>query len=259
MSYVDTRGNWSQAMQRRGQRFTDQHGRKYFAPIEIKTGEPCGLIGAEYTAPLTVPLNYLKRSKDANRPYDLVIDYPKWQADIRAELKEWETAWRKAAVRRYGDEFDPKKGMPADIAELFPRPPIHEEPVIAAKQGNKWVLGLSSKVDPRLAKFFAPEVTDPDYREKQEPDFRDMPDELDSDVRAIVADTNAAADDEGQTVAGEAAFDLEDEIDADAVGGKRVPVGAGAGKRSLGAERKALYRANKKKAAAGAKPSDDEE
>lgn len=263
MAYVDTRGNWSQAMQRRGQRFTDQHGRQYFAPIEIKTGEPCGLLGALYSAPLPVPLEYLGRSKDPNRPYDLVIDYDRWLRDIRTALADWTKASRAAATRKYGDQFDATKPMPADILELFPRPPIHEEPVIAARQGNRWVLGLRETPDPRLTKYFAPEVIDPDYLQKNEPDFRDMPEELEQDVRAIVEDTDEARPGDG-TVAGDDALDLEDELDPQAIGGKRVPVGAGAGKgtggKTLGAIRKAAYRARQKNGAGGSdmKPDPDE-
>lgn len=254
VAYVETRGQWSQANQRRGQRFTDQHGRQYFAPIEIKTGEPCGLLGALYSAPLAVPLLYLKRSKDANRPYDLVIDYAQWLVDIRAELSDWEKRARAAAVRRYGEEFDPTKPMPADILELFPRPPIHVEPVIAARQGNRWVLGLTQTPDPRLTSYFAPELIDPDYLQKQEPDFRDMPDALAFDVAHIIDDTDDAADADGGTVAGDDALDLEDELDPAATGGKRVPVahgaahGIGHGKaRSAGAQRKAEWRAKQGK------------
>jgi hypothetical protein len=246
VAYIETRGNWSQAHQRRGQRFTDQHGRQYFAPIEIKTGEPCGLLGALYSAPLPVPLMYLKRSKDSNRPYDLVIDYAQWLTDTRSELADWKKRATAAAVRRYGEDFDPTAPWPADILELFPRPPIHEEPIIAARQGNSWVLGKTTKPDPRLAAFFAPEVTDPDYHLKNEPDFRDMPDALADDVAAIVRATDDDADEDDAVVAGDDAFDLEDEIDPAALGGKRVPVGATAGKdgkpRSPGAQRKAEYR-----------------
>lgn len=259
MAYIETRGNWSQAHQRRGQRFTDQHGRQYFAPIEIKTGEPCGLLGAMYSAPLPVPLMYLKRSKDQSRPYDLVIDYTQWLADTRAELADWKKRATAAAVRRYGEEFDPTAPWPADILELFPRPPIHEEPIIAARQGNSWVLGKTTKPDPRLTQYFAPELTDPDFHLKNEPDFRDMPDALAEDVAAIVRDTDEDEEDEA-VVAGEDAFDLEDEIDPDAVGGKRVPVGPSTGKdgkpRSAGAQRKAEYRARQR--AGTTKAGDDE-
>lgn len=258
MPYIETRGNWSQRKQRRGQRFTDQHGREYHAELEIKTGEPCGLIGALYQAPLVVPLKFLKRSKDPARPYDLVIDYAQWLAEIREEAADWRRRATAAAVKRYGDQFDASKPWPADILELFPRPKDHEEPVIAARQGNRWVLGLTTKPDPRLAPYFEPTVFDPHYLEKQEPDFRDLPTDLAADMAAVVGDEDE------ETVAGDDALDLEDELDPDAVGGKRVPVGApvgGAGRgkkpQSKGAKAKAEWRARQKAAGKGG-ASDDE-
>jgi hypothetical protein len=78
---------------------------------------------------------------------------------------------------------------PALLAEVGPKPfPV--EPVLACKQGNKWALGLSDDDTRGVGQYLAKFVED------TEPDFTD-------------------ADRWG---------DLEDEMDPDATGGKKVKV-----------------------------------
>jgi hypothetical protein len=168
----NTAGNFSQAKQRRNQMFRDQHGRKYFASIEIKTGDPCGVIEHQFDAPLRVPAMYLEKSRDPERPYDLHINYTRWKSDIRAAREEWERDGRDKSRKAYGTAFDPSKPFTPEILEQIGPAPQAVEPVIAAEQGNSWVLGLTTKIDPRLYDFFADEIEK--TKPIAEPDFRDL-------------------------------------------------------------------------------------
>lgn len=166
--------NWSQRNQRRegGQFFRDQHGRRYHAEIELKTSHPCGPLVPQYRAPLVVPQHYLTLVNDPENPTKLRVDYPRWEADARASRKEWEQEGRSRALKMYGDAYDPRKPFGQDVLDIIGPAPSAVEPIIAARQGNSWVLGLTDRIDLRLAKYFEPEQLDPQFR-PEEPDFRD--------------------------------------------------------------------------------------
>lgn len=166
---------WSQKNQRTSTDFTDQHGRQYHAVIEIKTGDPVGMIEPLFTAPLMPEQKYLRRVP--RRPYDINIDYESWKRDIRGAWGEWQREGRSLAKKLHGSAYDPKADFTSDVLEVIGPAPQPIEPVIAASQGNKWVLGLTSKVDLRLARFFEPEQLDPDYSNPREPNFSDDDDE----------------------------------------------------------------------------------
>jgi len=168
----DTRGDWSQRSQRQTMDMTDQHGRPWFATVEIRTGDPCGLIEQRFIAPLVPPQQYLKRVP--RKPYDLLIDYAGWKADIRQARGEWEREGRQIARKLHGSAYRPDAPFSIEVLEMIGEAPSAIEPVIAAEQGNKWVLGLTNRVDMRLVKFFEPEQVDPDYRDSEEEgDFSD--------------------------------------------------------------------------------------
>jgi hypothetical protein len=200
--------DWSQRKYRRGQMFRDQHGRTYHAEIEIKTMDPCGLVEPQYQAPLVVPSMYLERSIDPERPYDLVINYDRWEADINEAREIWLSEGHTQSRVIYGEKYNPDEPFSLQVLSLIGPPPQHVEPVIAARQGNSWVLGLTQTPDPRLVKFFPAKRLTRTTRRANEPDFSD----------AGLA-SFAAVDPEE-----EARYDLEDEIDPKATGGTRVPV-----------------------------------
>ncbi len=190
MPYADTRGDWSQRNQRTSTDFTDQHGRKYHANIEVKSGDPVGLIEPLFRAPLMPHSHYLSRVP--RRPYDVVIDYDRWKADVRTAWAEWQQAGRQTGMKLHGSAYDPNKEFTGDILDIIGPAPQRLEPVLAAQQGNRWVLGLTDRVDLRLVPYFEPEQIDPDYSDgPPEDDFSDL---------------------------------IEESFDPDALGGMRVPV-----------------------------------
>lgn len=179
--YIDTRGDWSQRKQRESVDFTDQHGREYHGNIETKTGGIVGELEPKFSAPLMPKPQYIERV--ARRPYDVFINYKRWKADIREARSDWEKDGRQLSRKMHGDAYKPGASFSADILEIIGEPPEAIEPVLAAEQGNKWVLGLTKRVDLRLVDFFEPELLDPSLRRRNEPDFSD-PDE-DEDVDEV--------------------------------------------------------------------------
>jgi hypothetical protein len=170
--YNDTRGNWSQRHQRAEMTFQDQHEREYYAAIELKTGDPTGLIEPLFRAPLMPPQKYLVR-RNKRRPYDIEVDYVAWKRDVRTARRAWEREGRQLAQKMHGSKYDPREPFSMEVLDVIGPPPEAIEPIIAAEQGNRWVLGLSKKVDERLVKFFEPEDVDPDYRDREDSEEED--------------------------------------------------------------------------------------
>lgn len=167
---------WSQRNQRAEQMFYDQHDREWYGAIELKTGDVVGLLQPQFTAPLIPEQKYLKRVP--RRPYDLYIDYDQWQRDEETAIKDWRDEGRKRASKMKGSEYRPgDTDFPEEVLDIIGPKPRAVDPIIAARQGNKWILGLVKnwkvKRDPRLAAFFAEEELDFEIRRQNEPDYSD--------------------------------------------------------------------------------------
>lgn len=205
--------NWSQADQRRGEIKFDQHERPYHTNIELDSGDPTGPIDPQFTAPLIPHQKYLEMVADD--PRRIYINYPAWKRDIREDRARWNRDARQRSQVRYGERYDSKAPITAEIIDIIGPPPEPIEPIIAAEQGNSWVLGFTDKVDQRLAKYF-------DLREKREDEELDFRDEPEPDF----SDTAPAPDWRlGDQVVEEEEEDLaalEESHDRGAVGGKRV-------------------------------------
>lgn len=161
--------------------FLDQHGRRWGANIEINTGDPCGAWEPQFSAPLMPPPEYLRIGRDPNtRVSTMAIDYDAWIARFRSEDAEWVKQERKLMAQRHREKYSPAMPTDADVLDMLgPRPSIAPDviggtvqPIVAAKAGNKWVLGLTTVRDPRVAKYFVqpdPEAED-DYATEYLPD-----------------------------------------------------------------------------------------
>lgn len=121
--------------------------------------------------------------------FKLGINYDAWIADQRAARLDWENELHvKAAQMSPSDagaslignsQKDYEDASPALLKAVGIRyNPV--QPIIAAKQGNSWVLGKTSKIDPRLKDYFPDPVADePDYRDE---DFGDVEEEADPEA-----------------------------------------------------------------------------
>lgn len=167
---------WSQRKQRREvKRGRDEHGRPWHWTIENKTGDPTGLIQPLFTAPYIPEQHYLRI--DPDNPNRILIDYDRAIADIRLTRKEWDKAGRQRSQKLYGQKYNPKEDFTEEVLDIIGPPPQAWEPVLAAKQGNPWMLGKTTRVDIRLAKFFEPEDLDKDEEgNRREPDYSQLVD-----------------------------------------------------------------------------------
>lgn len=198
MSQYQQQGKFSQRDQRADVRLTDQHQRPYHATIEKKSLDTTGVIQPLFDAPLKFEVKYFEKGTDPARPYDRVINYTRWLADIDADRREWERDGRIRSQRMYGEKYVAADGalglFTQEVLDIVGPPPQHREPVLAARQGNAWILGFSKRVDLRLAKYFEPEQLDPTYRKTNEPDFSTVPeDEEDYTVLETAQDDARAA------------------------------------------------------------------
>lgn len=135
--------------------YTDQHGRAWGAPIENKTGDPCGNFEPQFSAPLRLEDKYIAFNSRMRR---ITIRYADKIRDLVEAQNEWDTQMRAYARKEYGDKAgEAMKNPPPGLLDLVgPKPHERREPIEAAMQGNKWVLGLSP-LKPEWAREFFPD------------------------------------------------------------------------------------------------------
>src|SRR5690349_11061625 len=144
-------GGDSQANDRRPQFMNDQHGRRWFADIEKRSGYPTGAIRPRFDAPWYPEQSALK--VDPDRPMELRIDYDALLAErLEAHREFHQRAVEESASRRWpvpaeGETYS------KELQLIVGKPPAPVEPIVAAMQENSWILGFSRRPDPRLTKF----------------------------------------------------------------------------------------------------------
>lgn len=205
-----------QGSMRRNATLFDQHvspeypkGRPWHASIDKKSGAPVGLVTPKgWTAPWLPGQSYFTFNEE--EPNRFLIDYDKLLKERLDAQAEYQANLETEAIKRGWNPADPEKA--AALSLIVGKPPLPAEPVAAAMQGNRWILGLTTKVDPRLASY----VTKSDRRSKllaNLPDFSDTEEEY--GASGILDDQEP--DDELEKL-----LDLEEEIDPKATGGKRI-------------------------------------
>lgn len=192
----------SQANKRTYTELTDQFGRKWGTLLDMTAKPAPGPVGPiaplGWNDPLKTPPKYLKHGKDGM--LSLYIEVDKWIADIENANEAWNQLVIDTAI-----EMSPADGGASLIgqggADMAPallrrvgRAPEAIEPVRALKAGNKFVLGLTDKMPAWAEPFFRKEV------KKAEAESYEFPDAEDEDKYG----------------------DLEEEVDPEAIGGKRV-------------------------------------
>lgn len=149
--------------QREPRDWIDQHGRKFNGQIEKKTGEWCGMppTPSGWSAPFAEwmpPARFLKCGRnyviDGTRQgaEEMHIDYDGWKAELRDSNQSWMERFYAIGQNMSGQAFNPDTPTPQILAQVGPKP-LPVEPVLAMEQGNRYALGLTKKVDPRLKDF----------------------------------------------------------------------------------------------------------
>jgi hypothetical protein len=146
-----------QAEKRRQMIFLDQHGRKWTAAIELRTGFPVGSvnpIGFETRFP--IEQKYMRFFR--NRPGYMEIDYDAMLRDRDASEGIYKQRIQAAARKLYGDKAGEALKKPTtELLEAAGTKPAPRERILAAKAGNKWVLGLTDLKPDWADKFFPEE------------------------------------------------------------------------------------------------------
>lgn len=163
---------------------TDQHGRKWVGSIDKKSGfpvgkiQPLGLRDAEgkpqpggWRAPWIPPQSCDTFKFDPQDPAKFRINY-EWLLEERlAAVKEFEDGRRKAALVRGWDPTDPEKQEALDALGGAREGLQHPELVVACMQGDRYILGLTDVVNPKVAQFLPKKVDRREALLSKFPDF----------------------------------------------------------------------------------------
>jgi hypothetical protein len=177
---VSPKNQKGQPAARRFQMFWDQHGRKYGANIEIKTGDPtAGIERIGWSAPLLCEQKYLEVTKDSDGttiPGRLTVNYEAWIRDVAQQRQDHLERLGFFAQALYGEKAGAAIKQPTpELRRLLKSDPAPVEPIYAAMKGDPWILGLEDD-DP-------PEYLAPYFRNKQAvPGTIEV--EIDSDFQA---------------------------------------------------------------------------
>lgn len=140
--------NFSQLSTMRPFTTYDQDGRAWFFEQSIRSGMPCGPFQPKFVAPWYPNHKYF--IVNFENPSEMYIDYPTMRSDKRQAL---------ARFHRQAVEYATDKGLPVpalgekyskEILGKLGTAPDSILPIIAAEQGNPWILGRTTVVDPRL-------------------------------------------------------------------------------------------------------------
>ena len=132
-----------QAKARRWQEYTDDHGRKWGATIEIRTGYPTGgQIAPQFVAPWLPSFEFVRcYPAHMGKPWAVEIRYAEGLATRQTALEEWNTNLLLIGQKAHGEAFNPEQPTAFVLKELGPKP----EPAEfwqAAMEGNGYLLGL---------------------------------------------------------------------------------------------------------------------
>lgn len=161
---------------RRPLHLTDQHGRSWWTNRDTRTDEPVGGIHTDgWVAPWYPPQEYLRREPGTTA---LVIDYARWKADQIAAHQEYQERLLNLSQQHHQPVNRMADGTPVYspmVLHIAGQPPLPLEPIVAMEQGNRFALGLTDTVDPRLARFLPlpvqklSDLADLDFTEPAEP------------------------------------------------------------------------------------------
>lgn len=131
----------NQEKQRRHQQAFDQHGRKWTYHLDIKSGGACTPFYPAFNAPWLPDQRCIRIERD--RPGALVIDYDQQVLQLRNAKTEYRTLLIRAANHFNVPNWNPDTDVPtAQMRNDIGEPPLPVEPVLAARKGNGFVLGL---------------------------------------------------------------------------------------------------------------------
>lgn len=143
----------SQSDQRRDMTFKDQWGRRFFARVENKTGDPCWpLTPVNWSAPKGVnwPLglgarnDYYVLHTDPDNPAFLWFDGERFVADVQAAWDRYEERIYEVGVAINKEAFD-RENPTREVLAKVGKPPMPLVLAEAMAAGDRWCLGLKDE------------------------------------------------------------------------------------------------------------------
>lgn len=178
---------------RRPTKLRDQHNREWFVEVDHKSGAPIGVYTCRHKPrpPWLPDQGYFLYG--SSNPFVFTIDYETMLAErVTAHEAYHKLAIKQATARNWpipvmGETYS------AQVRELIGAPPRPWQPIKAAMDGNKWILGLTTTVDARLEPFVRKE-TKVEKLLKDLPSFADEPeeDEEEAELKRLYAEEQAA-------------------------------------------------------------------
>ena len=146
-----------QADQRGWRVFRDQHGRGWGATVENSSVHPVGPLTPQFEAPLIPPNHFLKLFPGDQQ--NIEVDYDAWLKLLDAEQEEWETSMWEHAMLLPGDTNELVKNPPPALVRAAGRQPrVYKDVVLAARNGNRWVLFNEGEMPAKAAQYFVVET-----------------------------------------------------------------------------------------------------
>lgn len=146
-----------QHTKRRGRKLPDQHGRMWEFQEDKACGAPVGPINARgWKDRLRTPQKYKVYDEQNSQ---IRINWAQWETDLKAAHQAWGDVLRRTAISMYGQgASEAIKYPPPELLETVGEKPQPIELILAARRGNKFVLGLSDEMPKWAEPFFAPKV-----------------------------------------------------------------------------------------------------
>lgn len=198
---------------RRDDQWPDDADRPWHVTLELRSGDPVGVITPLFSAPWYPGRQYVK--PDPKRRMRLKVQYEAERTDReqaratylrRAQAEATARSWEVPTSLADWKQWDPR------LLAIVGKAPLNPAIVEAARQGNRYLLGLTTRVDPRVTDLLEEEA------------------ELRGKGPKVAAET-AYGDFGGEYDAADEANDalaaLEDEHDPDGIGGKRERLSRG--------------------------------
>lgn len=244
----------SQHENRRYETFRDKFGRFYGANVELSTGDPCEVLMPQgwrtptpvWAKPLLLPplddreiCRMVPRHLRAQKGYELEIDFARW-------LMKWDAANERhlKKIADYARGMAAKGGQsiaqlvenptPELLFQVGPGPMPPREFIVAMAAGNQWALMRSDRVPAKAQAILdriKPVVMKRTEATRLDIDpFAEDSDELEAQRAHLAGQLEDAVRDPLEDDEDDRLEELEEQYDPKETGGRRVPVGAGAGK-----------------------------
>lgn len=159
--------------------FTDQHGRKWQAIIEVKTGRPVSPPWPRFKAPVYPETAFFRYGR-GDQEGEIFIDYDAWLEQLDNAWRNYHQRLHDVAKAEYKDQRpEDMIANPTDqLISAWGDPPVHRDIPRAMRAKNKWILGqVDISLKPAWAEAIlpTPKETEKELEQFEFPDVEVAP------------------------------------------------------------------------------------